>query len=415
MPHLEDDSESYWYERRIPGRFYASRAFPQGGSARAAEVGPDVVLPACRFAYQKISDDGEVVFESDHGWEIVIRETPSGQQLKSIFFQDSREVESLTFQRFNSKGRRLDKESVSLFGEEVQILRNFLSLIGSQSLDLAEGEGVRLLPSGIEAVLVDEASRLELYRRYLPAIKELLEADVDAPEIISFARRRHQLQEFDQLLHDEEHFSEERRAMQVGGHAVGSERVWQRFFEANHWIFGTGLVPQFLHAFDPERLEQTAVGRSIFGAGKRPDAVMRTAGVLSALAFVEIKAHDTALLEREPYRSGTWSPGDHVVGGVAQCQVTVDEVVRQAHRALALSDEDGYRIGEALICRPRSILVVGSLEQFVREGNVHVERFDSFERFRRSIRDPEIVTFDELYERAAMSLALSGPDVGVAA
>ena len=80
MPHLEDDNESYWYERRIPGRFYASKTFPQG-SAHAAEVGPDVVLPACRFAYQKISDDGEVVFEGDNGWEIVIRETPSGQQL----------------------------------------------------------------------------------------------------------------------------------------------------------------------------------------------------------------------------------------------------------------------------------------------------------------------------------------------
>jgi len=299
--------------------------------------------------------------------------------------------------------------------EEIQNLRNFLSLIGSQSLDLAEGEGVRLLPSGIEGVIADEASRHEIYRRYLPAIKDLLEADVDAPEIVSFARRRQQLHEFDQLLHDEEYFAEQRRGMQSGGHAVGPERVWQRFLDANHWIFGTGLVPQFLHAFDPERLEQTAVGHSIFGAGKRPDAVMRTAGALSALAFVEIKAHDTALLENEPYRSGSWSPGEHVVGGVAQCQVTVDEVVRQAHRALALKDDGGFRIGEAFICRPRSILVVGSLEQFLREGNPHVERFESFERFRRSIRDPEIVTFDELFERAAMSLALSEPDRGITA
>jgi len=50
---------------------------------------------------------------------------------------------------------------------------------------------------------------------------------------------------------------------------------------------------------------------------------------------------------------------------------------------------------------------VGSLDEFTREGRPNVARFESFERFRRSIRDPEIVTFDELYERAAMSVALS--------
>jgi hypothetical protein len=33
--------------------------------------------------------------------------------------------------------------------------------------------------------------------------------------------------------------------------------------------------------------------------------------------------------------------------------------------------------------------------------------FKCFERFRRSLRDPEILTFDELYARAVMSLALA--------
>jgi Domain of unknown function (DUF4263) len=58
------------------------------------------------------------------------------------------------------------------------------------------------------------------------------------------------------------------------------------------------------------------------------------------------------------------------------------------------------------VCRPRSILVVGSLQQFQRNGDLHRAMYESFERFRRSVRDPEIVTFDEMYERASAMVAL---------
>jgi len=62
------------------------------------------------------------------------------------------------------------------------------------------------------------------------------------------------------------------------------------------------------------------------------------------------------------------------------------------------------------VCRPRTLLVVGSLTEFVREENVHHQKFESFERFRRSLRDPEILTFDELYRRARLALALRTTD-----
>jgi len=42
-----------------------------------------------------------------------------------------------------------------------------------------------------------------------------------------------------------------------------------------------------------------------------------------------------------------------------------------------------------------------------RTGSMRQQRFQSFERFRRGLRDPEIVTFDELYERARLVLDLA--------
>lgn len=407
MAHLEDDEDAEWFAKRAPGRFRVSIPFPEGGAARAAEVDDDVELPILRFAYQKITEDGEILVDSS-GLQLVLRDTPTHQQLKALFAEDTREIRYLAFQRFNRDGKRLAKESVLLTGHEIVQLRNFLSLIASQSLELAEGEGIKLRANEIEALLADESSREDVYRRYRGAFKDLFESDVEAPEIVSYARRRREIDRFERLLRDEVYFEAGRSRLRSERRRSGPEDVWQHFFEQNQWIFGTGVVPQFVSAWDPNKLERAVVGPSIFGAGKRPDAVMRTMGALSALVFVEIKRHDADLLERDPYRSGVWVPGSDVVGGVAQCQMTVDEVVRQA-RALPVTDEDGFQVDQVLVCRPRSILVVGSLEAFVRDGQPHVERFESFERYRRSLADPEIVTYDELFQRASMALSLARP------
>ena len=407
MPRLEDDKDGAFAMRRVPGRFYVSKRFPQGGG-ESELLDPQL----CRFAYKVVDEHGEIVFENENGWEILLRETATRQQLKALFFEDSRSVQYLSFQRFNASGRRLKGESFVLSGPEVAGLAAYLGLIRAQSLDLAEHrDGIRLLPDGIDALIADDSTRFEVFHRYKNAFADLFEADVESPEIVAFARRRQQLQDFEALLNDEDAFARRRRELKAEGKRSGPEDTWQDFFETNHWIFGTGLAPQFLSAWDQDRLEQAVVGASVFGHGKRPDALMRTMGALSALAFVEIKTHLTPLVHPKEYRPGTWRPSEDLAGGVAQCQTTVDEVVRRAERELEAVDDDGFRTGErTLICRPRSLLVVGSLDQFLRDDEPNVAMFESFERFRRSLRDPEIITFDELYARAAMSLALSDRD-----
>ena len=44
--------------------------------------------------------------------------------------------------------------------------------------------------------------------------------------------------------------------------------------------------------------------------------------------------------------------------------------------------------------------MVGSLGEFVCQHGVNREQYRSFELFRRNTASPEILTFDELYERA---------------
>ncbi|MCD9587781.1 DUF4263 domain-containing protein [Streptomyces sp. 8ZJF_21] len=50
--------------------------------------------------------------------------------------------------------------------------------------------------------------------------------------------------------------------------------------------------------------------------------------------------------------------------------------------------------------RPRQVVVIGSLREFTQNGAVNPEKMSSFELYRTSIQDVEIITFDELYERA---------------
>jgi hypothetical protein len=75
---------------------------------------------------------------------------------------------------------------------------------------------------------------------------------------------------------------------------------------------------------------------------------------------------------------------------------------------LSLQDEDGFPTGEeAFNYLPRSFLVIGSLGQFVGERGISEEQYRSFELLRRNITNPEIITFDELYERARFIVAQS--------
>lgn len=66
-----------------------------------------------------------------------------------------------------------------------------------------------------------------------------------------------------------------------------------------------------------------------------------------------------------------------------------------------IKDETGALTGEQLfLYQPKSFLVIGSLSEFQGEHGINEEKYSSFELFRRNISAPEIITFDELYQRA---------------
>jgi Domain of unknown function (DUF4263) len=214
-------------------------------------------------------------------------------------------------------------------------------------------------------------------------------------DLIAVGYRRNQLEHFQKLLDDNECFAAELARLKTT-----PETLWQKFFEKNPWIFGYGLSYQFMTGLDGKKLETVVSGFDVTKPGKRVDALMKTRGRIGSLCFVEIKRHDRALLDKEAYRSGAWAPTTELVSGVAQIQATVHSAVERIGRRL-VPRRDGVPTGEELFnVEPRSCLVMGRLSEFETPTGLNMDMVRSFELYRRNTWRPEIVTYDELLERA---------------
>jgi hypothetical protein len=294
-------------------------------------------------------------------------------------------------------GRQTEQTLLHLSGEEAT---RFVALLGNAAFMSVLGDR---LPDPDAAVAVAGAPELEAaYRRDPAMFRQLIESDVAARDVVAVAHRRRTVEAFRLLLDDTQHFADQAAA--VGG----KERVWQVFFEANPWLLGGSLAGTLFTAWDPERLEQTVVGRSISSVGKRPDALLRSAGLVRSMALVELKHQDTQLLAPSAYRSGTWAVSAELAGAVAQAQMTVQLFVEQMRGRLQEVDVEGFDLpGEfTYLVRPRSFVVAGRLDQLVGgSGGDHQAKIRSFELFRRNLASPEVLTFDEVLARADAMVA----------
>jgi hypothetical protein len=213
--------------------------------------------------------------------------------------------------------------------------------------------------------------------------------------------RKAQLDVFSKLLNDKKYFEAFRKRL---GENKRPEDVWQYFFEHNQWIFGYGLKLVSCESLDDEKLEKITTGANVFtGAGKRADGLLRSRGYISSLLFCEIKTDEKDLLETTQYRKpDVYRVSDEVSGGVSQVQKTAHKALRtiasEFHR---LYEPDGTPLRvEISTIRPRQVLVIGNLKQLLDNGEINLEKSLSFELYRKSINDVEVITFDELYERA---------------
>jgi len=231
-------------------------------------------------------------------------------------------------------------------------------------------------------------------------IREVVKSgQLSGADIINIAYRKEQLAVFEKLLNDPVAIETYRSEKEIKG--TGNETVWQHFFEQNKWIFGYGLNFVFNQALEGKKLEQVVHGHDIAGAGKRTDAILKTTGIISSLCLVEIKTPGASLLKKEPYRAECWQMSEELSGGISQAQKTAQKTIENLTPEFRPNHPDGNPTGEILYSyRPKSFLIIGQLSEFQTPQGINREKFASFELLRRNTLAPEIITFDELFERA---------------
>lgn len=238
--------------------------------------------------------------------------------------------------------------------------------------------------------------------------------NITKEEIVNLGHRKEQITIFEKLLNDENYFETVRLNL---GEKKGKESVWQNFFENNTWIFGYGLNYVFNSPLEDKKLEQVVTGFNFSSSGKRIDALMKTRGIINAFCFGEIKTHKTNLLKQinDPYRGECWAISDELAGAIAQTQKSVQKTIKELSTKVEIKDKQGNLTGEQIfIYQPKSFIIIGNLTEFKSSNGINEDKFSSFELFRQNQINPEIITFDELYERAKYIIKSSEKETTIA-
>lgn len=372
------------YQDPEPGKTYISpRLNSFGNPQRKVRIATKLIEQPETYAFAQVKD------------EVVLRHKDDAKTcITAKFFEDDRGVFVLSIQGYTVASGKPHNASFAFVGDEIGKLIEFINHI--QSVPLKSSGSMKIIDDDLRRVVLSNVQAKAIFQDNQELFAEVIRSAVTKEDVVAVGYRKRQLQVFQQLLENDEYFNAVKAQKQCS-----NEAVWQKFFEKNPWIFGYGLSYIQLSTLDEKKLEQVVHGHTVSEHGKRVDALLKTRGVISSLCFVEIKTHKTELLNSQSYRGGCWPPSAELSGAVSQVQGTVALATESIKTKLSLTDDVGNPTGEeAFNYMPKSFLVVGSLHEFVGAHGVNQERYRSFELFRRNTVSPEIITFDELYERA---------------
>lgn len=229
-------------------------------------------------------------------------------------------------------------------------------------LELIESNS-KLAPSDVDALnqLNDLASlsSTEIKKKYILKTKE----EVESIYLDSV------LEEFEQLL-------KQKNASE------SLEKRWHSFFKKYSWIF-TYLFATSVTYFDEEYYVGGQKGNG--GGAQYADFIYKNSFTENN-TIIEIKTHKTKLLNKSPYRKGTYvfAPSFSLSGSINQV-LSQKETLLKEFNAIVNNDFKSYE--------PKCIVVIGSI------GGLSSDERRSLEIFRNNLKGVEIVGFDELSQK----------------
>lgn len=380
---MSDESEYEFFKLRKQSKTYISKVFTFNG------INPE---PLRNVKMVVEGNDQVLLGEVDGAMCLRLTGNTRKTQVSALVTQDDKKVKRVTLQTFKTRAgdwiESIEKDEFTFRADELTRLLGFLSQI--EFIDLSNQENFHIEDISTKAgpkAIIDASDRGIIERiRNMPdgqriGLLRAMQETLTEEEINILLGRKQGLEEYE-------------KHMQLGD---WSEAQWQDFFEREQWVFGYGLDYRVMRQFGRE----VTVGGGGTDNQNKPviDFLM---SFTDYTVLVEIKKPDTPIFRSSRGgRAGTWEFTPEFMSAVSQ-------IIEQKAEWLSFAqtgehyNKAGTEVLSARTRNAKSILVIGSREEFSRSGNPRADNVmrDTFELFRRENRSIDIVTFDELLERA---------------
>ncbi|AJC78262.1 hypothetical protein IE4803_CH01019 [Rhizobium etli bv. phaseoli str. IE4803] len=273
-------------------------------------------------------------------------------------------------------------------------------------LDLASVTERRLAihngPGPIDKETADKVKSIVALPEGHKILDEVLQSGlIQSHDIVNIGYRKAQLAIFKRLLEEPDYLDAYKA--EEGLTTPQEEKVWQHFFQKNPWIFGFGLDYRYLSILQTEaHIADTDLG------GNDAAIVDFLMGCTNFTVLVEVKKPSTPLFLKNQNRANSWRLSRDFTDAVSQI---LEQKASWQLKAETNAHKNLNAAGELLRQRtldPKCILITSSSGAFAGSEREREIKLRTFELFRRDTRNIEIVTYDELYERACFIVSDKG-------
>ena len=329
----------------------------------------------------------QVVHEDEKG--AVLKLAPR-TMLKVVYLTDQNDIEGFEIIKVV---HNKETERIKLSKFNFAQLKAFLSFISEIDLKGVTERRLKILDDQeLDSDSIRSVKTLLSKKGGAELVEALInEGIISSKDIVNTAFRKRGLQIFSDLKNNSEYWKTYAEANGLKKHS--EEKVWQFFFEKNQWIFGYGLDYRYQEILQREvHLSEAELDGSntVIGDYLLGDNFFTT--------FVELKKPSTPLFANKGNRSNSWKLSNDLIESVSQ-------ILEHKASGLIRLNKQQFIKGELVSQKTydsRVILIIGDWKELENSGNTLEKEIKkkTLELFRRDSRNVEILTFDELYERA---------------
>ncbi len=354
----------------------------------------DIILNSkLEHLYNQEFADGrffQVVFADDNEVHIKLA---TRTLLKVVYIKAKDDIEGLELVKIVADR---EKERIKLSKFNFQQLRCFLDFINTIDLKGISNRRISLADESLS--ILDTETRKKITTLLSgddggEVVAELLKKGlITNRDLVNTGYRKQQLEIFRKLLY--ENYIDSYKS-EIGKPDTLDEKAWQHFFKTNEWMFGYGLDYRFSGI-----LQQEFHASDATAAGKDTVISDYLLGDKRFTTFVELKLPTTTLFGQQKNRSKSWTLSSNLIAAYSQILEQKASGQIKIETTKELLDDFNHEISQRSY-DSRTILIIGCWSEIDGEDlGIKSVKEKTFELFRRDSRNVDIITYDELFERA---------------